>query len=92
MNKLISIVIPCLNEEKNIKLLYAQLVKIMSALSKYDFEVIFIDNSSIDNSVLELKKLVAKAKRIKIIINNKNFGFQNLLYMDYFSPVEMRLF
>jgi len=76
MNKLISIVIPCLNEEKNIKLLYAQLVKIMSALSKYNFEVIFIDNSSIDNSVLELKKLVAKDKRVKVIINNKNFGFQ----------------
>jgi len=76
MNKLISIVIPCLNEEKNIKILYAQLVKIMSALSKYDFEVIFIDNSSIDNSVLELKKLAAKDKRVKIIINNKNFGFQ----------------
>ena len=64
MNKLISIVIPCLNEKKNIRVLYAQLVKIMSALSKYDFEVIFIDNSSIDNSVLELKKLVAKELQI----------------------------
>jgi len=74
MKKLISIVIPCLNEEENISVLHSRLVKIMSSLSKYDFETIFIDNASIDNSVLELKKIVAKDKRVKIIINNKNFG------------------
>ncbi len=74
MKKLISIVIPCFNEENNIDELYLRLSKVTKSLSKYNFEIIFIDNSSVDNSVSKLKKLVSKDKRIKIIVNNRNFG------------------
>lgn len=72
--KLVSIVIPCLNEEANIPLIYPKLKEIIKSLNKYNFEIIFIDNSSTDNSIKILKKLAEKDKSLKIIINNKNFG------------------
>jgi len=75
MKKLISIVIPCFNEEENIEIIYSRLSDEMSKLNAYDFEVIFIDNSSTDSTVEILKKIALSDLRIKIIVNIRNFGY-----------------
>jgi glycosyltransferase involved in cell wall biosynthesis len=71
--KLISIVTPCYNEEYNIKELYERIAEVMSSLD-YEYEHIFIDNCSTDGSVEKIKKLALEDKRVKLVVNARNFG------------------
>ncbi len=73
--KLISIVTPCYNEEENIGLLYREVKEIFRGLKKYKYEHIFIDNASNDKTVPILKEIAKKDKRVKIIVNARNFGW-----------------
>ncbi len=73
MRKLISIVTPCYNEEANIDELYQRIINVMARLD-YDYEHIFIDNCSTDNSIVKLRALAAQDKRVKLILNVRNFG------------------
>jgi len=72
--KLITILSPCFNEEENVVELYERLVAVTSKIPKYDFEFLFIDNASTDNTLSLLKRLAADNKQVKIIVNNRNFG------------------
>ena len=79
--KLISIVTPCFNEDGNIELCYKELKKIFkSNLANYDYEHIFCDNASTDNSINVLRKIAAKDKNIKVIVHSRNFGAFNSFY------------
>ena len=71
--KLISIVTPCFNEEDNIEELYRRIVAVMVA-QPYDYEHICIDNCSSDGTVKKIKELAAADKRLKLIVNVRNFG------------------
>ena len=64
--EVISIIIPCYNEEDSIPLIYNELKKVSNNM-KYDFEFIFVNDGSIDNSLSVLKKLSAKDKQVKYI-------------------------
>jgi glycosyltransferase involved in cell wall biosynthesis len=72
--KTISVVSGCYNEEENVQELYAQLCTVFSELPAYDFEIIFIDNASSDNTVPLLREIARTDKRVKIIVNARNFG------------------
>lgn len=71
--KLISIVTPCYNEEANIDELYQRIATVMDALP-YDYEHICIDNASTDSTVKKIKDIAARDKRVKLIVNARNFG------------------
>ena len=73
MTKLISIVTPTYNEEGNIKDLCLKISEKMKK-TKYDYEHIVIDNCSTDSTISILKDLSLKDKKLKIIINSRNFG------------------
>ena len=88
----LSIVIPILNEEKNIIPLTK---KIIQNLKKIKYEIIFVDDNSIDNSRLKLKALKKKYKFFKPLLRNKKKDltqscfdgikrskFENILVMD----------
>ena len=72
--KLISILTACYNEEDNVEDLHAQIVQVMSELPDYDFEHIYIDNASTDETVPILRRMAAVDKRVKVILNARNFG------------------
>jgi glycosyltransferase involved in cell wall biosynthesis len=72
--KTISIVTPCYNEEGNVLNVYNQVREVMVGIGKYEYEHIFIDNSSRDNTVAILKAIAAQDKNVKIIVNSRNFG------------------
>lgn len=73
--KKISIVTACYNEEENVVELIQRVRDIMTEqLSQYDYEHIFIDNASQDNTVTLLKQEAANDKRVKVIVNSRNFG------------------
>jgi dolichol-phosphate mannosyltransferase len=73
--KLISIVVPVFNEEKNIPLLIAEVKKTFLDLKdKYTYEIIFIDDGSRDNSLLIIKSFAVREENIKYIEFSRNFG------------------
>lgn len=74
MTKKISIISPCYNEEKNIEELYERIIKSIANIIDYDFEILFIDNSSTDNTVKLIKLICKNDSRVKLIVNERNFG------------------
>lgn len=73
--KLVSIIIPVFNEEKNISVAYTECSKVMDTLSRrYEYEFVFIDDGSSDNSWIELEKLTIRDQRVKVISFSRNFG------------------
>lgn len=71
--KKISVVLPCFNEEENVRPLYESLEGILGKLN-YNFEYLFIDNCSEDGTVQEIKKLCRRDPKVKLIVNSRNFG------------------
>ncbi len=72
--KLISVVSGCYNEEENVEELYERVKKVFGGLEGYTYEQIFIDNDSSDRTVAILRKIAARDKRVKVIVNARNFG------------------
>lgn len=78
--KKISILIPTYNEENNVMALYLELIKYLTNI-KYDYEIIFIDNYSTDNTRNLIRKLCSEDKHVKAIFYAKNFGpLKNIYY------------
>ncbi len=69
----ISVIIPIFNEEKNIGPLYEELVKVIKKINE-NYEIIFVEDGSADNSFSELEKIHKKDNKVKIIKFRKNFG------------------
>lgn len=75
MRKKISVVIPTYNEEANVVPLKKAITEVMERdLPEYDYEILFIDNHSKDNTRILLRGMCAEDKRIKAIFNARNFG------------------
>ena len=70
----VGLVLPCYNEEGNVEELHERLVKVFEGLPDYTFEMLFIDNASTDGTVAQVKALMARDPRVKLIINARNFG------------------
>ncbi len=73
-HKTISILTPCYNEEANVLELYDQVRAVMAGIGRYEYEHIFIDNASKDNTVAILKRIAAEDPNVKVIVNARNFG------------------
>ena len=103
--KTITVVVPCYNEEKNVVPLAEALCScFQSSLPEYQYEILFIDNDSRDQTRTLIRSLCEGDPRIKAIFNAKNFGQFNspyyamlqsegdatvLMAADFQDPVEM---
>jgi len=71
----ITIMTPCYNEEDNVLNVYNQVRAVMASIAaRYDYEHVFIDNSSRDNTVAILRMIAADDQNVKVIVNSRNFG------------------
>ena len=75
----ISVVTACFNEEQNVDEVYRQVRAAVEGLlprdgEPYTYEHIFIDNASTDRTVEMLRGICATDKRVKVIVNTRNFG------------------
>jgi glycosyltransferase involved in cell wall biosynthesis len=103
--KKLSILIPCYNEEENVVPISKAIVEeITNNLPQYDYEIVFIDNDSSDNTRPLLREICKQNPKIKAIFNAKNFGQFNspyygilqttgdctiLMCCDFQDPIEM---
>lgn len=72
--KKVTIVTPCFNEEANILELYQQVKSVCNSITHIQFEHLFIDNASTDDTVNIIKSLHEKDPAVKLIVNTRNFG------------------
>jgi len=84
--KKISILIPCYNESANIADLYTAITKEINKFNNYEWEMIFEDNNSTDNTVELLRNLTIKDKRVRIIVNLANYGPERSSCNLFLSP------
>ena len=71
---LLTVLTPCFNEEENVREVYDQVKASMATVSDLDYDHLFIDNASTDRTVEILRELAATDKRVKVIVNTRNFG------------------
>ena len=86
--KTISVTIPCWSEEKSIRQMYDRLMKVFhDQLPQYDYEIIFVDDYSPDNTRNEIRKLCQEDHKVKAVFNARNFGFNRNVFatMQYGS-------
>jgi glycosyltransferase involved in cell wall biosynthesis len=74
IRKKISVASGCYNEEGNLQEWYDRLIKMFQQFPMYDYEIIIADNCSTDSSREILRKLAARDKNFKVILNSNNFG------------------
>ena len=79
--KTISVMIPCYNEEENARPIYeAVRDEFIKNLPEYNYEILFIDNKSKDNTRAVIEEICKEDKNVKAIFNSKNFGQFNSPY------------
>lgn len=74
----LSVVIPIYNEEGNIEILYSKLKQTLQKIDR-GFEIIFVNDGSIDNSFILLKKVAKHDKKVKLISFSRNFGHMSAI-------------
>ncbi len=72
--KKISIIVACYNEGLNIRPLYERVISVMHTLQDYDFELIYVDNASTDNSLTIYHEIAAHDPHVTTLIMSRNFG------------------
>ena len=72
--KKITILVPAYNEEESLPFLYERVSKIMNEVKDYEFELLFVNDGSKDNTLNEIKKLREQDKRVCYVDFSRNFG------------------
>ena len=81
MKKTLSVMIPCYNEEENVRPIYATVRNvILTECQAYDYEILFIDNKSSDRTREIIREICTEDKNVKAIFNVTNFGQFNSPY------------
>lgn len=81
--KKISILIPCYNEEKSLPLLYSELRKLLDVDRGYEWEVLFVNDGSQDNTLSLIKALRAADARISYVNLSRNFGKERAMLAGF---------
>ncbi len=86
MEKKLSVVVSCYNEELALRQFYAETSKVLKSLS-WDYELIFVNDGSQDGSIEIIKELAAGDEKVKVVDFSRNFGHEAAMIagMDYSS-------
>ncbi|HEX7832902.1 MAG TPA: glycosyltransferase family 2 protein [Thermoanaerobaculia bacterium] len=74
MKKTVTIVSGTFNEEANVRTLHEEVRKVMESIEDVEYEHLIIDNASTDNTAAILREIAASDRRVKVILNTRNFG------------------
>ena len=81
--KMVSIMIPCYNEQDSLRALYAELTKTLSSIDNYSFELLFINDGSQDQTLQIIEELYRNDNRISYIDLSRNFGKENAMLAGF---------
>lgn len=80
MKDKISVIVSCYNEEESIPLFYKEMNEVSKQMNHVDFEFMFVNDGSSDNTLNELKELAHKDNRVRFISFSRNFGKEAAMY------------
>ena len=85
--KKVTILVPAYNEQEVLPLLYDRLIKMISPLTAYQWEILFVNDGSRDNTLQIIKELRAQDERVSYIDLSRNFGKETAMLagFDYFD-------
>lgn len=78
--KLISIIVPCLNEQEVIPIFYRTVTEVLDSLENTEYELVFVDDGSNDRTLKVLKELKKKDSRCRYLSFTRNFGKEAAIY------------
>ena len=81
--KTVSILVPCFNEAQSLELLYNEIVRVISTLEDYRWEILFVNDGSRDNTIEVIKGLREKDGRISYVDLSRNFGKENAMLAGF---------
>ena len=81
--KKITVIVPCYNEEEALHYYYQEMSKVMSLMNTNDFELLFVNDGSRDQTLDIIKELANNDKRIKYISFSRNFGKEAAMYAGF---------
>lgn len=76
----IDLIVPCYNEQEVLEMFYAEASRVADSITGYDFNFVFIDDGSRDNTCAIMQKLAAADNRVKYISFSRNFGKEAAMY------------
>lgn len=76
----ISVIVSCLNEEQALPFFYEEIQKTIQEMDYVDFELIFVDDGSKDNTLSLMKEYASKDNKVKYISFSRNFGKEAAIY------------
>ncbi|MBP5492318.1 MAG: glycosyltransferase family 2 protein [Clostridiales bacterium] len=77
---LVSLIVPCYNEESALPFLYEALTKVLDECSRYEYELIFVNDGSRDKTLAVLRDMAEKDGRIHYLSFSRNFGKEAAMY------------
>ena len=83
--KKITIIVPAYNEEESLPFLYDRLEKLINSIDNYEFEILFVNDGSKDNTLNLIKEYREKDPRISYVDFSRNFGKETAMIagLDY---------
>jgi len=81
--KKVSLLIPAYNEEASLPALYAELSRLMDSQSNYEWEILFVNDGSRDNTLQTIKDLRAKDERVCFVDLSRNFGKEKAMLAGF---------
>lgn len=81
--KLVSLIIPCYNEQESLPCLYPEIKKAADTLSNYQFEILFVDDGSADQTGSLIKQLAREDERVQYYLFSRNFGKEAAMYAGF---------
>lgn len=70
----ITLLVPCYNEESVLPIFYTHVINVLETLNKYEFEILFVNDGSVDNTLGIIKKFRSKDGRVSYVDLSRNFG------------------
>jgi len=74
--QMLSVVTPCYNESEVVKLFYHEVKPVLDSLPDLDFELIFVDDGSTDDTLIQLNEIASHDKNVRVCSLSRNFGHQ----------------
>lgn len=81
--KKITLIIPCYNEQEALPFFYEEVTKILSGLSNYSYELLFINDGSDDDTLSVIKSFAAQNEAVKYLSFSRNFGKESAMYAGF---------
>ena len=81
--KKITVIVPCYNEEEALHYYYEEMSRVMTLMNQYDFELLFINDGSKDNTLQVIKQLADNDERVRYVSFSRNFGKEAAMYAGF---------